>query len=279
MSQSPPPLNRNVLEAFGIAGTPRRLSGGTRPVYRVGNAVFKLLHQTSLENSRSLRLYEWLAPYLHDAREDGYRLAKPIPLKRGGWLTRDGWTAWTYVEGTPATAADIPACIDAIRALHAAVREVPKHPLLEANTTVFGQADRACWGDRPAQVAPEVEPLVAALYALRRPIEGLIDQLIHGDLNPGNILVAPGQPPAFIDVAPFWRPVEFALGMFANWIGPREGNRAALDAFVTVPHFDQLLIRAAIRMLLIMTDVTDFAATSERRAAEIVLDYVSGRTG
>ena len=274
MSQPPRPLNRNVLDDFGVAGTPRVLPGGTRRVYRVGQAVFKRLHQTSLENSKSLRLHAWLAPCLQRVPENGFRLAKPIPTKNGAWLTPDCWTAWTYVDGQPATSADVPSCIDAIQALHAALRDVPNHALLEVNSTIFGQADRASWDVRPAQVDPRVEPLLDALYGLRRPVEGLTDQLIHGDLNPGNLLVAPGLPPGFIDVAPFWRPVEFALGMFANWIGPREGNATVLGAFRDVPSFDQMLIRAAIRMLLIMDDLSDWEASSERRAAEIVLDWV-----
>lgn len=274
MSQPPRPLNRNVLDVFGVAGTPRVLPGGTQRVYRVGQAVFKRLHPTSLDNSKSLRLHAWLAPYLQGVSENGFRLAKPIPTKSGPWLTPDGWTAWTYVEGRPAASADVPSCIDAIQALHAALRDVPNHTLLEENASIFGQADRASWDVRPGQVDPRVEPLLDALYARRQPVEGLTDQLIHGDLNPGNILVAPGLPPGFIHVAPFWRPVEFALGMFANWIGPREGNAPVLDAFRDVASFDQMLVRAAIRMLLIMDDLSDWDASRERRAAEIVLDWV-----
>jgi uncharacterized protein (TIGR02569 family) len=267
-------LDRDVLDAFGLAGPPRVMSGGTRPAYRVGDVVLKQLHQTSLENSHSLDLFSWLAPSLRDVTERGFRLAKPIPTKDGDWLAADGWTAWTYVEGGPATALDVPNCIDAIRALHAALRDVPPHPHLAANNTVFGRADRACWDARPVKVDPRIDSLLDALYRLRRPVVGLSDQLIHGDLNPGNILVAPGLPPAFIDVAPFWRPVEFALGMFANWIGPREGNPAILEHFRAVPAFDQMLVRAAIRMLLIMEDLGDWETSSERRAAEIVLAYL-----
>lgn len=274
MNQHPRPFNRNVLDAFDVAGTPRILPGGTRPVYRVGQAVFKRLHQTSLENSSSLRLFAWLAPYLHDLPENGFRLAKPIALKKGGWITADGWTAWTFVEGQPASATDVPSCISAVQALHAALRDVPKNPLLETNASTFGQADRASWDSRPAPVHSAIEPLLDTLYALRQPVDGLTDQLIHGDLNPGNILVAPDLPPAFIDVAPFWRPVEFALGMFANWIGPWDGNVAVLNEFRNVPAFDQMLVRAAIRMLLIMNDLGDWEASPERRAAEIVLNYL-----
>jgi hypothetical protein len=101
-------------------------------------------------------------------------------------------------------------------------------------------------------------------------------QLIHGDLNRENILIAPGLPPGFIDVTPFWAPVDFALAMFANWIGPRCGDPSVLCHFEGVPYFNQLLLRAVIRMLLVVSELRGVEEwESERRAAEIVLDYVS----
>jgi hypothetical protein len=121
---------------------------------------------------------------------------------------------------------------------------------------------------------------VDRLYALRRPVGGLTDQLVHGDLNPENILVAPGRPPAFLDMSPFWRPVEFALAIFANFIGPRRGDGAVLRRFAGVAHFDQLLVRAGIRMLLVMSelgDLDDWETCPERRAAEIIVRHVARR--
>src|SRR5215813_6135523 len=98
MSRLSRTLSTDILEAFELAGRPRVLTGGTRPVYQVGNVVLKQLHQTSLENSSSLELFVWLAPRLHDVTERGFRLSKPIATKRGNWLAGDGWTAWTYVD-------------------------------------------------------------------------------------------------------------------------------------------------------------------------------------
>ena len=37
-------------------------------------------------------------------------------------------------------------------------------------------------------------------------------QIVHGDLT-GNVLVAPGAPPAVIDISPYWRPPEYAEGV------------------------------------------------------------------
>ena len=119
--------------------------------------------------------------------------------------------------------------------------------------------------------------MVHALYALRRPVEGLQDQLIHGDLSLANILIAPHLPPAFLDLSPFWRPVEFALGMYANWVGPRQGDISVLKYFQHIQAFDQMLLRASIRMLLVMHvfgDVKDWETCSEKKAAELVINYM-----
>jgi len=48
-----------------------------------------------------------------------------------------------------------------------------------------------------------------------------------------------------IDFTPYWAPVDFALAMFANWV--------VLKHLQSIKHFDQLIIRAAIRMLLIVS--------------------------
>jgi hypothetical protein len=265
----------DVLAAFGAPGPAARLPGGSRPVFRAGGLVFKRIGPTSLEHHRSLELFPWLAALLHRLPADGFRLARPLQTRDGRWRTPEGWTAWSYQAGRPAGGADVPACIQAIGALHRALQRVPRPPLLEPNESVFGWADRACWGARPEHLPAETETLIDALYELRRPVAGLRDQLVHADLNPGNILLEPGLQPAFLDPAPFWRPAEFALAIFANWIGPRRGDAAVLRHFAEVPNFQQLLIRAGIRMLLIMTtDLDQFEHSSEARAARIILDYV-----
>jgi hypothetical protein len=62
-------------------------------------------------------------------------------------------------------------------------------------------------------------------------------------------------PPAIIDIPPYWRPPEFALAVYAYWVGPWLGNSQILENFREVKNFDQMLIRAAIRMLLIQSEL------------------------
>jgi len=261
-----------------MTGPAVRLSGGTRSAFRVGDLVLKRLHAGSLETEHSLELAPWLAGQLATIKETNFRFARPVPTQDGQWVLQDGWAACTLVEGHPPSSNDIPTVIDAVRALHNAISHIAKHPLLDQNTTAWGFAHRHCWATRPAQVHPALAPLLDQLYAKYQPLPPLQCQLIHGDLNVENILIAPGQAPGFIDFTPFWAPADFAIAMFANWIGPRQGDGSVLQHFENVPHFEQLLLRAAVRMLLIVSaleGVEDWENAPEKHAAELVLGFVS----
>ncbi|MGD9029856.1 MAG: phosphotransferase [Anaerolineae bacterium] len=237
--------------------------------------VVKQLHARSLESEHSLELAPWLAGKLARVEGEGFRLARPIATRDGRWMLEDGWAAWTFMDGRPVARADVPEAIRAIRALHDALRHLEKHPLLDQNTTAWGVAHRHCWEGPPERVHPLLADLVDKLYARYEPLPPLPWQLVHGDLNAENVLVAPGQAPGFVDFTPFWAPAVFALAMFANWIGPRQGDVSILRCFQQIPHFTQLLLRAAVRMLLVVSElegVQDWESTPEKRAGELVLD-------
>ena len=71
--------------------------------------------------------------------------------------------------------------------------------------------------------------------------------------------------------------MEFALGMYANWVGPRQGDLLVLHYFQHIRAFDQMLLRASLRMLLVMHVGGDFEGwetCSEKKAAELVLSYL-----
>ena len=244
-----------VLREFNLTEHPLLLPGGSTQTFRVGNAVLKRIRETSLENNHSLILIQWIADFSLRLHEDGFRVPKPLPTVDNTWITPDGWTAWTFLEGRHASRADIPECIPAIVAFHKALKPISKHPLMDDNRTPWGKADRWCWGEKPAFVEPKLRSLVDQHYALRQPVDDLEFQLIHADLSPEIILIAPGLSHAFLDLSPFWGPPEFALAIFANFSGPRRGDASVLKYFEAIPQFDQLLIRAGIRMLLVMEAV------------------------
>src|SRR5215204_138501 len=88
------PPDAGTLAAFGLAGEePVPLPYGERRSYRVGNAVLKHLHGSSAE------VVGWDADLCAGLREDGFRIARPLPVRGGGWLTEDGWSASVLLEG------------------------------------------------------------------------------------------------------------------------------------------------------------------------------------
>lgn len=274
------PVWDEIVHEFNITGEPTLLQGGSARVFRCGNVVFKPVHKTSLENNHSPVLIQWIARFSQSLRQEGFRIPNAIPTTSGEWITPSGWTAWNFLEGHHATPKDIPECIPATLAFHRSLAAIPKHHFMEENRTPWGLADRGCWGEKPGDIHPRLKPLVDQFYSLIQPVTGLKAQLIHADLNPENILIAPGLPPAFLDMSPFWGYPEFALAIFANFIGPRRGDMACLHYFAAIPDFDQLLLRAGIRMLLVMSatgKLEDWETSSEKHAAELIVDYVSRR--
>ena len=270
----------SALQEFHLTEEPSVLPGGSKKTYKVGNIVLKHVAETSLENNHSQQLIQWIAGFSDHIVQEGFRIPRAIKTAQGQWITHDGWTAWTFLEGKHAIKEDIPACIQGIIALHKELKGIAKHPLMDDNRTPWGKADKWCWDEKPLSIQPELKDYVDTLYKLRKPVGSLEDQLIHADLNPENILIAQGLPPAFLDLSPFWRPPEFALAIFANFIGPRRGDGTVLRHFAGIKAFDQMLIRAGIRMLLVMSvidDLEDWKTSSERQAAQIIIDYITSK--
>jgi uncharacterized protein (TIGR02569 family) len=81
--------------------------------------------------------------------------------------------------------------------------------------------------------------------AARRPVSSP-SQLVHGDLL-GNVLFAPGLPPAIIDWSPYWRPPAWAYAVAVVdalcWHG---GRQELLVRYADQPEWGQMLLRALI---------------------------------
>ncbi len=225
------------------------LPGGEGRTYRVGNVVLKHINNDTEEYTN------WVADLFAGIKESGFRISKPVANTKGMWITENGWTAWTFLEGDHNFTGHITESIKAITAFHAKVKNVVKPDFLDKLDSPYARADAYAWGDKPERIHSELRAMVEGYYALREPVVGNKAQLIHADLNPGNILLSPNLPPAIIDIAPYWRPPEFALAVYAYWVGPWLDNPQVLDDFRHVKDFDQMLIRAAIRMLLIQSEL------------------------
>jgi uncharacterized protein (TIGR02569 family) len=196
------PVPAKVLRAFGV-DSPLPLSGGQGTSWRAGGLVLK---------PEGGPAYEWLAHELSNLQPDGVRISAPVRTVDGEWVC-DGWSAKQWVEGShpdfrqPSTWSDI---IQAGRAFHRMVRHLPRPDSLTARTGPWATADRVAWGDQPSHLRQEFAEVARLLQHASRPLGP--SQIVHGDLT-GNVLFAPGAPPAVIDISPYWRPPEYAEGV------------------------------------------------------------------
>jgi hypothetical protein len=184
----------HVLEAFGVSGEPELLPGGTGRSWHAGSLVLKPLDRAPHEIG-------WQAEVFSSIQEDEFRVAYPHPE------IVDGWTASEYVAGTHEEGRwrEI---IAVGERFHAALAHVPRpDAIIDPRTDPWAVGDRVAWGESEF---PELDDVLALLEPVDAP-----SQLIHGDLT-GNVLFHDELPPAVIDFAPYWRPVEFASAIVVS---------------------------------------------------------------
>lgn len=186
---SPPP---SVLRAWAVT-EPSRLDGGQGLSFSAGGLVLK--------PAGDLALAVWLAEVLDKVSADGVRVIRPVRSRSEQWVV-DGWSAWQWLEGEHRLDA-WDEILEVSARFHRAVADVRWSPAVVASHR-WAVADRVAWGEADADLPALVEPLLAR----RRPVD-LPCQLVHGDLG-GNVLFADSQPPAVIDVSPYWRPAGYA---------------------------------------------------------------------
>lgn len=214
---SPPPTE--VLAAFGLSGVPTRLTGGGGTSWVVDAAVLK--------PDADATFVEWTARLSVGIDQVGFVLPAVIPALDGRWVV-GGWAATTRVAGTGAEdgPVDWRGVVEGGRALHRALRGVPRPVWLDDRADPWARADAAAWGESVPVVPPAFHVLVERL----RPIaasdarDAGPDQLVHGDLT-GNVLLRDGDAPAIIDLSPSWRPTAYAEGIVVAdavcWHGAR----------------------------------------------------------
>jgi uncharacterized protein (TIGR02569 family) len=240
-------LDPQVEEAFGINKKITLLAGGIDlKTYRSGDIILRNLGKDAQE------VGTWHAELFNQIEQNGFRVAKPIKAKNGTWSI-NGWVAEQFLEGRHATKSDIPTIIDAVNNFHSTLEGISLPEYRKKNLTMWDHADKWAWSEVPKDIDPDLYKLALELQALKKSVT-LKDQLIHGDLNLNNILISNTLAPAIIDFTPYFRPVEFALAVTAYWVGPYTGDIKILEEFKDIKDFDQMLIRAGLRMMLTQED-------------------------
>ncbi|HEX2915983.1 MAG TPA: phosphotransferase [Chloroflexia bacterium] len=262
-------LDPEVATAFGVSPQITLLPGGyDLKTFRSREVVLRYLGEEAQAAG------EWHAQLFSAIKENGFRVARPIRARNGAWMVK-GWVAEHFLEGRHARLEDLPEVIKAVSHFHEALAGIPLPEYRKREKTIWDRADEWAWGVIAREIDPELYALAGELAGLRKPVE-LPSQLIHGDLNLSNILVADPLPPAIIDLAPYWRPPEFALAVTAYWVGPYRGDIAVLSQFKHLKAFDQMLIRAGLRMLLTQKDPWHANGLEDyRKANEIIIQFVT----
>ncbi|MEU9603270.1 TIGR02569 family protein [Streptomyces sp. NPDC048057] len=224
-----------VLSSFGAHDAAVPLPGGQGTTWRAGGVVLK--PAASAETA-------WRAGVLRHVSEDaGFRVARPLPAADGSW-SKGGWEAWALVGGAP----DPHRADDVVRAgeaFHVAIAGLPRPHFLDVRDHPWARADRLAWGERELTPDAPGADLLTPLLAAREPVS-VPAQLVHGDLL-GNVLFAPGRPPAVIDWAPYWRPAAWASAVVVVdavcWWG---AERSLVERWSHLPQWRQMLVRALV---------------------------------
>lgn len=128
---------------------------------------------------------------------------------------------------------------------HEATRHIERPPFLDTRTDPWSVGDRVAWGDVQVADLERDTKHLDRLLTCRKPVTGT-SQLIHGDLT-GNVLFDAVQPPAIIDMSPYWRPPEFATAIVVAdalvWEGAGD---ELIDNASDTNDFTQYLLRALI---------------------------------
>ncbi|TPX07538.1 uncharacterized protein E0L32_002141 [Thyridium curvatum] len=246
---TPPPPD--VIEAFGLNGSPEPMPGGRGLCYIVDQVVFK-----PSDDDVEAQWISKLVADLHISSQTLYRLAAPIStVSRPGTFLFKGWTASAFMPGSASPRGRFADIFGASRAFHAdlAVLVLSKPDEIGRQSNRWTKAESVVWdgvdvdeieGLHKATLA-QFQPLLDKLCQVWRPLPDDIPcQLIHGDLT-GNLLFEENMPPVILDHTFYWRPAEYANAIVVAdglaWAGE---DRGLVDLYKANDNSIQLLVRA-----------------------------------
>ncbi|MCF1710094.1 aminoglycoside phosphotransferase family protein [Tabrizicola sp. J26] len=179
------------LSAFGTFRVLGPMVGGRRAtVWRVEDDMGRLYVARSTRRSEAQ--LRWVLSLMRLARQAGFRVA-PYRTTLSGAVAPAGWTLEPFLDGRGAGVAEMRALAPRIRAFHDLTAGIPQRP-------GFASCLDLVTGDRGGDVDLSLVPvdLATEMRATWEPFLGRPTAALHGDLGPGNVLMAVGGP-ALID--------------------------------------------------------------------------------
>jgi hypothetical protein len=172
-----PQIERWAVDAglSPLAGGHRNHAFVTRGLASGQQLVFK-------STRRSEAALKWLDGVLDIAEDVGFIVPKLIESKNGN-LIEDGWTYEPYIAGNHISADEMPSVASQMTAFHAATGAMLQRPGFLSSQDLIEQE---CGGDIDLREMPG--DLVAHCRKLWSAVSGQRQAVIHGDLNPGNLI-------------------------------------------------------------------------------------------
>lgn len=180
-------MNGPQPEAWGLDGVPHPLQGGARnQVFRLNGHVFK-------STRRSEAALAWLGPVQTAARAAGFLVPRLLRSRRGRW-SEQGWTCETFIEARPSERGNLTRIVGQMARFHTATRDMAQRP---GFASALALLDSPSGGDVDLSALPPdlAEACRAAWWAVR---QGPVT-VVHGDLNPSNLLWNKDNQPVLLD--------------------------------------------------------------------------------
>ncbi|MGR3496495.1 phosphotransferase enzyme family protein [Citreimonas sp.] len=184
---------RPPIERWGVDADLSPLAGGHR------NHAFATLGVASGQvlvfksTRRSEAALRWLDVVQNIAEDVGLVVPKLIKSRNGN-LIEDGWTCEPHLAGSHVSPDEVPSVGPQIIAFHAATGDIPQRPGFLSSQDLIEQE---CGGDVDLRAMPG--ELVARCRELWSAVSGQRQAVIHGDLNPGNLIRCADGRTALID--------------------------------------------------------------------------------
>ncbi|KAF5019724.1 hypothetical protein F66182_8267 [Fusarium sp. NRRL 66182] len=243
MEEVPP----SVMRAFGVATRPKRIEGGRGLCFHAADTILR----PSDDNQESDFVAE-MCKSITALKPTEYRLSFPLQtVHPPSTYIYQGWTAWTFVSGEAAPKGKFEIILKTCRAFtaHLGKLHCEKPEFLSTRQNRFTEADLVTWEEKTldevdkisTDILSRIQPTLQQLVALRKPLQNVKNQLIHGDLT-GNILFDPMLPPGIIDITLYWRPAEYAEAIIvADGLMWLDQGRELLETYGTDQMRMQLL--------------------------------------
>ncbi|MEM7132840.1 MAG: phosphotransferase [Chloroflexota bacterium] len=204
----------SALASWGQPVVLQSLSGGYR------NRAWLIQSGSQLYVAKTTRRCEsamqWLNSVFDAAESVGFVVPRLIPSQVGS-LVVNGLTVEPYIDDEPGTAANLLELIPLIFQFHKLTSHLPQRPTFASSIQLLEQDTG---GDVDFSSMPS--HLVVSCRQAWRTLAQKPQSVVHGDLNPSNILITPDKRPALID----WDESRVDLSCF-DWLAIAKEGQAA----------------------------------------------------